>query len=40
MTKQGPMDMYMKRLTFSGLNGSDLDKSDAGSSKVLAVKRC
>ena len=31
--------MYMKRQTFSELNGSDSDKSDVGSSKVLAVKR-
>ena len=33
------MDMYMKRQTFSGLNGSDSNVSDVGSSEVLVGKR-
>ena len=40
MAKRGPMVMYMnKKQTFSTLNGSYLDESDAGSTKVLLVKR-
>ena len=39
IAKRGPMDMHMKRQTFSDLNGSDSDESDVGSSEVLAVQR-
>ena len=33
------MDIYMKRLTFLDLSGSDSDDSGVGSSEVLLVKR-